>query len=168
MCSNHERKAKIMLIGCVFGSGHSWSSAVSHDRTATYRCHDFPLSQFYWAGKHLEASIPISCIKSSCIEINNRAPACKFARNVSRSRDLFRSGLTWSFEIPEWFLSELSVWSHIQGVKVSISAIWTCWAEIFASHIEIYKQNIFTVLFNRFKCAQESRYLLSKVAPRTP
>ena len=46
---DHRRRAKIAFSGCAFGADRWRSSAVSHDRTASYRRHDSWLSQFFFA-----------------------------------------------------------------------------------------------------------------------
>ena len=49
---NHECRAKIVFSGCALGADRSWSSTVSHDRTASYRHHDSRPSHFFffWPG----------------------------------------------------------------------------------------------------------------------
>ena len=45
---NHECRAKIVFSGCALGADRSWSSTVSHDRTASYRHHDSRPSHFFF------------------------------------------------------------------------------------------------------------------------
>ena len=56
---HHECRANIVFRGCALGAGHSWSSTVSHDRTASYRHHDSrPSHFFFFFGKGSKPSAP--------------------------------------------------------------------------------------------------------------